>query len=83
MARRLRAWVPFARATAVTAAAAIAEKNGTWGKAKRLPGSAALAANAETLSCGAPGNCSVGGSDPFVATEKNGTWGKAELVPGT
>jgi hypothetical protein len=54
-----------------------------------VPGSAALGTNValRTLSCGAAGDCSVGGdytgkrSDkPFLATEKNGTWGKAETV---
>jgi hypothetical protein len=65
-----------------------AEKNGIWGKLERLPGSAALGIGLAALSCGAPGNCSVGGSygtkhseGPFVATEKNGTWGKAARVP--
>lgn len=67
------------------------EKNGTWGKAERVPGSAVLGTNValRTLSCGAAGDCSVGGdytqkhSDkPFLATKKNGTWGKAKTVPG-
>lgn len=65
------------------------EKNGTWGKPERMPGSAALGTNVapETLSCGATGDCSAGGiyssrhgDQPFLATEENGTWGNAEPV---
>ena len=70
----------------------IAEKNGTWGKPLRVPGSlvnlgtgVALAA----LSCGTPGNCSIGGSystktdgEPFLDTQKDGTWGMARTLRG-
>jgi PASTA domain-containing protein len=42
------------------------------------------------VSCGAVGNCAVGGShllgyrhEAFVVTEKRGSWGKAIEVPGT
>jgi hypothetical protein len=63
-----------------------AEKNGKWGKAERVPGSAALGTyvSLEALSCGAPGNCTAGGSygEPFLDMEKNGTWGKVKPVPG-
>jgi hypothetical protein len=73
----------------------VAEQNGKWGKAQALPGSAALSKAGrlypQALSCGAPGDCSVGGSyvtldgrlAPFLATQKNGIWGKAQRVPGT
>jgi hypothetical protein len=71
------------------------EKNGTWGKAKQVPGIAALnvgkAASITSLSCGAAGNCSAGGmyldaakkSQAFVVSSTNGTWGTAEEVPGS
>jgi cytochrome c551/c552 len=71
------------------------ETNGTWGKAKEVPGTAALNKGGDALmfsvSCGSAGNCSAGGSytagsgaqQAFVAVETNGTWGKAKEVPGT
>jgi hypothetical protein len=73
----------------------VTEKNGKWGKAEALPGSVALStagkAFPQALSCGAAGDCTVGGSyvlqggrlAPFLATQKNGIWGKAQRVPGT
>ncbi len=80
--------------TLTTLVFVVAEKNGKWGKAQALPGSVALSKGGnldpEALSCGAPGNCALGGTytttgrlAPFIATQKNGTWGKAERVPGT
>src|SRR5262249_32604466 len=69
--------------------------NGTWGKAREIPGTAALNqfgfAQVFSLSCGAAGNCAAGGKyadahphlRAFVASEKNGTWGTAQQVPGT
>ncbi len=74
---------------------AVSEKGGTWGKAKQVPGTAALnqggVAQLTSVSCAAAGNCSAGGyytdsdgdKEAFVAGETNGTWGKAEEVPGT
>jgi cytochrome c551/c552 len=71
------------------------EVNGVWGKAKEMPGTAALDAggNAEvgSVSCGSAGNCSAGGwySDSagnvqaFLSGEVNGVWGTAKEVPGT
>ncbi len=74
----------------------LSEKNGTWGKAQALPGSTALSGgrdvNPGALTCGAPGDCVLGGSyvtadrnfeAPFLATQKNGKWSKATRVPGT
>ena len=73
----------------------VSEKNGTWGKAEEIPGTAAInrGGNAEvtSVSCGSAGNCSVGGvystinmhDQAFVVNEKNGTWLMAEEVPGT
>ena len=68
-----------------------AEKNGTWGKPLRMPGSLVnLGTNIDltALSCGAPGDCSAGGTYgpyavlPFLVTQKNGTWGKARPARG-
>ena len=70
------------------------ERNGTWGKAEEVPGTAALNKGGDAyvgVSCASVGNCSAGGSytdgsghqQAFVAGERNGTWGKAEEVPGT
>jgi hypothetical protein len=73
----------------------VAEHNGVWGKAQELPGTAPLnaggSANVSTMSCAAPGDCSLGGTyqnkagqiELFVATEKKGRWGKAEELPGS
>jgi hypothetical protein len=75
------------------------EKHGVWGKASMTPGLASLVAGQDAtitvtaVSCGAPGDCAVGGYympySPvpiiwfaFLATEKNGRWGNAEDVPG-
>jgi hypothetical protein len=73
----------------------VGEVHGTWGKAKEIPGTAALnqggIADVGSVSCASAGNCSAGGSyedshhdsQAFVANEVNGTWGTAEEVPGT
>jgi len=70
----------------------MAEKNGTWGKPLRVPGSLVNLGTGvalPALSCGAPGNCSIGGSystktdeEPFLDTQKDGTWGKARTLRG-
>ena len=69
--------------------------NGTWGKAKQVPGTATLntggRAAVYSVSCATAGNCSTGGSytdsaghrQVFVASQVNGTWGTAIEVPGT
>ena len=78
----------------LTQAFVVGEKNGTWGKAEEVPGTAVLNkggyATLNVLSCASAGNCSAGGTysyasgryQAFVAGERNGTWGKAEEVPG-
>jgi D-alanine-D-alanine ligase-like ATP-grasp enzyme len=69
------------------------EVNGTWGAAREVPGIAALDlgpyAQVTTVSCGAAGNCSAGGTydrsghaHVFVVNEAGGTWGTAKQVPG-
>jgi hypothetical protein len=60
----------------------VAESSGRWGRAKELPGSAALnagSAGIDVLSCASAGNCGAGGSyqdssghtQVFVAGETN------------
>jgi len=67
----------------------VSERNGTWGKARKIPGLAALGAGQSrisSVSCASPGNCSAGGGKPqgpaFVVSQVNGKWGQAEKVPG-
>ncbi|MDA8319048.1 MAG: Ig-like domain-containing protein [Actinomycetota bacterium] len=67
------------------------EVNGTWHDAIELPGTLILGdAQADTLSCAAPGECVVGGGygavshdQAYVASEVNGTWHDAIELPGT
>ena len=77
----------------------VTQTNGTWGSAKEIPGTGALnaggSARVDSMSCGAPSNCSAGGQyasktvdgiatvQAFVVNETGGTWGKAKEVPGT
>jgi hypothetical protein len=72
----------------------VSEKNGVWGDAIAVPGTAALNsgdADGTYVSCAASGDCAAGGQytdalghkQAFVASEKNGTWGDAIEVPGT
>jgi hypothetical protein len=69
-------------------------KNGHWGAAKEVPGTAALnkSGNAQvnSVSCASAGNCGAGGfysdragQQVFAVTETNGRWGTAAEVPGT
>jgi hypothetical protein len=73
----------------------VSQVNGTWGTAKKVPGSAALntgrTAAINAVSCASAGNCSAGGSyldrsghaQAFVVSQVNGIWGTAREVPGT
>jgi hypothetical protein len=72
----------------------VSERNGLWGKARQVPGAAALsgaagASSVDSVSCASAGNCTAGGSyssngdeQAFVVSQKNGSWGKAIEVPG-
>src|SRR5215471_20148533 len=74
---------------------AAAASSGTWGTARKMPGTAALdqglPAEALSVSCASPGNCAAGGSysdssgnaQAFVASEVNGTWHAAREVSGS
>jgi hypothetical protein len=71
------------------------EVNGVWGTAVEVAGTAVLNqggnARITSVSCGAAGNCSAGGSyadgsghgQAFVVSQAHGTWGPAREVPGT
>jgi hypothetical protein len=73
----------------------VSETNGTWGNAIEAPGITPLNKDGEahvfSMSCGAAGDCSVGGAyldhagdlQAFVVSQAHGTWGKAIEVPGT
>jgi hypothetical protein len=70
------------------------ETDGSWGKAKVVPGLGSLNvgrdAEIQSISCGAAGNCAASGlyngagdtASGFVVNERNATWGRAEEVPG-
>ena len=86
---------PYEDANFDSQAFVVTETGGTWGIAEEVPGTAALdqgspGATAVAVSCGAVGDCSLGGSysdssgrgQAFVASETGGTWGTAEEVPG-
>ncbi len=74
----------------------VSERNGTWGRARQVPGSGALnaggVASVTSVSCASAGNCAASGyyrdalgplhEQPFVVSERNGIWGKAIKVPG-
>ncbi len=73
----------------------VSKKHGTWGRAKKVPGAAALNgggdAEIRSVSCGSAGSCSAGGyytdrsghSQAFVVSQKHGIWRRARQVPGT
>jgi hypothetical protein len=72
----------------------VGETGGTWGRAQKVTGLAALntggGATILSVSCASAGNCAAGGyyatssgdQEPFVVTQTGGTWGKAQEVPG-
>jgi len=73
----------------------VSEKNGVWGTAVEVPGTAVLNsgndASLRSVSCAAAGECAAGGYyadgsgkyQAFVVDEKNGVWGSAVEAPGT
>jgi hypothetical protein len=72
------------------------QTNGTWGKAREVPGMSALHpsqyASVASVSCASTGNCGAGGyytigpsannREAFVVSETGGTWDTAEEVTG-
>ena len=85
----------YTTSTPVTQAFIADEANGTWGKARAVPGSVALnkrgLAQVNSVSCTSAGNCSAGGfyldasfnTQAFVVSESGGTWGTATEIPGS
>jgi len=83
------------RAGRIQEAFVVSEKNGSWGKAIEVPGTATLSnggkASVESVSCAAAGACVAGGyytddthrQQAFVVSETNGRWRNAIEVPGT
>jgi hypothetical protein len=71
----------------------VTEKDGTWGTAEQVRGTASKLGQAATdsVSCASAGNCSASGyytdssgrQQAFVTNETHGAWGTAEQVPGT
>jgi hypothetical protein len=71
------------------------ERNGRWGTAIEIPGTASLNAGGypqvSSVSCPGAGNCAAGGwyvdgsgnRHAFIVTERNGRWGTAIEIPGT
>jgi hypothetical protein len=69
------------------------EKNGHWGNAEELPGTAGLntsSAGVDAVSCSSAGNCGVAGSyghgqtgQAFVDNEVGGHWNQAKEVAGS
>ncbi len=71
------------------------EKNGVWGTAIEVPGTAKLNVGGDAtvgrVSCANAGSCVAGGwytgrhgiEQAFLVTEKDGIWRKAIVVPGT
>ena len=79
----------------VAAGGRLSASGGSWGRARKVPGLAALNTRGDAVlyevSCGAAGSCSAGGfytdgsghGQAFVVSQHNGTWNHAEEVPGT
>lgn len=74
---------------------AVGETGGIWGTAQKVRGIPIFTgqtqeANVDSVSCGAPGDCTAGGSyspssksgrnQAFIVSEKNGAWGPAKQV---
>ncbi|MGD0701478.1 MAG: Ig-like domain-containing protein [Trebonia sp.] len=84
----------YATSSTSTQPLVVTEKNGTWGKATPVPGSATLNTGkdmfATEVSCVSPGKCSAAGDfvtskhsqGVWVASQKGGTWGAAGTIPG-
>ncbi|HKD90234.1 MAG TPA: Ig-like domain-containing protein [Streptosporangiaceae bacterium] len=73
------------------------ESAGSWGALQPLadlasldqPSPLAVTGGLTSLSCGAPGDCTAGGSyqygtvqQPFIVSESSHTWGEPEPIPG-
>ena len=84
----------YADASGSTPAFVVSQHNGSWGRARKVPGLAALNAEGfaeiDSVSCASAGSCSAGGFytddsgryQVFVVSQHNGSWGRARKVPG-
>jgi hypothetical protein len=84
----------YAATSTSTQPLVVTEKNGTWGTAIAVPGSAALNTGKDMsvthVSCVSPGTCSAAGGfhasnhsqGVWVSSEKGGRWGTAGTIPG-
>jgi Bacterial Ig-like domain (group 3) len=84
----------YMASSASTQPMVVTEKNGTWGTAIVVPGSATLNTGKNMsvthVSCVSPGTCSAAGGfhtsnhsqGVWVASQKGGTWGTAGTIPG-
>ncbi len=73
----------------------VSEQDGAWEPAQAIPGLDTLNvgndANANTISCVSPGDCTTGGfysdtattGQAFTADQVNGTWSDAQELPGS
>ncbi len=73
----------------------VTRRNGRWGRAIEVPGTAALNirgnAGANSVSCPSAGNCAAAGFyrdaagllQAFVVSQRSGRWHKAAMVPGS
>jgi hypothetical protein len=87
-------WYKYGSRSSHWQAFIVVEVNGSWRKAKLVPGTATLNAGGRgeinSVSCASPGNCAAGGSytdgaahtQAFVVSEHDGVWGTATPVPG-
>ena len=84
----------YADASGGAPAFVVSQHNGSWGRARKVPGLAALNAEGfpeiDSVSCASAGSCSAGGFytddsgryQVFVVSQHNGSWGRARKVPG-
>ena len=84
----------YAASASSTQPFVVTEKNGKWGTAIAVPGSAALNTgknmSVSAVSCVAPGTCSAAGDfhasnhseGVWAASEKGGAWSAAGTIPG-
>jgi Bacterial Ig-like domain (group 3) len=84
----------YAASSTSTQPMVVTEKNGVWGTAIALPGSATLNTgknmSVSEVSCVSPGTCSATGDfhasnhseGVWLASQRGGTWGPAGTVPG-
>jgi Big-like domain-containing protein len=85
---------PYAPSKTSTQPFVVTERNGTWGKAAEVPGTATLNTGKDmsvtAVSCVSPGLCSATGDfhtskhseGVWAASQNGGRWGQAGTIPG-